>query len=160
MKTYINNYGGGERFGPGSWFPKRQLATGALEDANWIIDIGVGAGTVVAKIASNLAAKLGTKVIYRVVSNAEAADALAYGFRQAPIISKISSYEGKLFWSNIKDAKWYLNWVGEGNQILKIRVNSSFIFEKGDDVGKLFYYVTPERMKTFNSAIKSIVKTK
>ncbi|MBL7811115.1 MAG: hypothetical protein JNL57_02740 [Bacteroidetes bacterium] len=86
----------------------------------------------------------------------EAADVLANGFRQAPITSKISSYECKLFWTNIEDAKWYHNWVGEGNQILNIKVNNSFIFENGADVGRQFYYVSPERMQLFNSAIKSI----
>lgn len=102
------------------------------------------------------AAKGGTNTIYRVVSNGEAADVLANGFRQAPISSKIASYEGKLFWTNMKDAKWYHNWVGEGNQILKIKVNKGFIFENGADAGKQFYYVSPDRLNQFNSAIKSI----
>ncbi len=90
------------------------------------------------------------------MSNGEAADVLANGFRQAPISSGISSYEGKLFWTNMEDAKWYHNWVGDGNQILKIDVNNGFIFENGADVGRQFYYVSPERMPCFNSAIESI----
>lgn len=69
---------------------------------------------------------------------------------------KISSYEDKLFWTNMQNAKWYHNWVGEGNQILKIKVSNSFIFETGEDVGRQFYYVSPERLQQFNSAIKSI----
>jgi hypothetical protein len=56
----------------------------------------------------------------------------------------------------MEDAKWYHNFVGEGNQILKIKVNNSFIFENGADVGRQFYYVSPERMQLFNSAIKSV----
>jgi RHS repeat-associated protein len=99
---------------------------------------------------------LTTRTVFRVVSNGEAADLLANGFRQAPISTKIASYEGKLFWRNIDDAKWYHNWVGEGNQILKIRLKKSFIFENGTDVGRPFYYVSPERLSDFNSAIKSI----
>jgi hypothetical protein len=103
-----------------------------------------------------VAAKGGGNTIYRVVSKGEAGDVLSNGFRQAPITSGISSYEGKLFWTNMKDAKWYQNWVGEGNKILKIKVNNSFIFENGADVGRQFYYVSPERLQQFNSAIKSI----
>ncbi len=55
----INNYAGGERIGPGAWLPKRELASGALEDANWIIDVGVGVGSVSLKLLGNLVAKEG-----------------------------------------------------------------------------------------------------
>jgi len=101
-------------------------------------------------------AKVGTTTIFRVVSKGEAADILVNGFRQAPIGSKIASYEGKLFWTNMKDAKWYHNWVGDGNQIVKIKVSNSFIFENGADVGRQFYYVSKERMQLFNNAVKSV----
>ncbi|MEI9919746.1 MAG: hypothetical protein WDO14_13245 [Bacteroidota bacterium] len=97
-----------------------------------------------------------THTIYRVVSKEEAADVLVNGFRQAPISSKISSYEGKLFWSNIDDAKWFKSWKGADDVILKVKVNDSFIYENGYDAGRLFYYVNPERMSTFNSATKVI----
>ncbi|WP_288882447.1 RHS repeat-associated core domain-containing protein [Pedobacter panaciterrae] len=99
---------------------------------------------------------LTSRTIYRVVSNNEAIDILAHGFRQAPISSRISAYEGKLFWTNIDDAHWFNNWAGEGNQILKIKVNKSFIFENGTDVGRPFYFVSPEKLPNFNSAIRSI----
>ncbi len=33
---------------------------------------------------------------------------------------------------------------------------NNFIFENGTDVGKQFYYVSPERIQLFNSAVKSI----
>ena len=126
-----------------------------------LLAVGGYGGGVFGKISKELsiagdAAKTGTNTIYRVVSKGEAGDVLANGFRQAPISSGVSSYEGKLFWTNMKDAKWYQNWVGEGNQILKIKVNNSFIFENGADVGRQFYYVSPERLQQFNSAIKSI----
>jgi hypothetical protein len=94
--------------------------------------------------------------IYRVVSKGEAADVLANGFRQAPINSKISSYEGKLFWSNSRDAKWFKNWSSTDDVILKIKVDNSFIYENGYDAGRLFYFVGPDRLNTFNSAIKVI----
>jgi RHS repeat-associated protein len=95
--------------------------------------------------------------IYRIVSSGEKADVLLMnGFRQAPISSRISSYEGKLFWTNIKDAKWFNNFAGEGNHILKINVNKSFIFENGTDAGRLFNFVSPERLQQFNSAINLI----
>lgn len=47
--------------GPGAWFPKIELASGALEDANWIIDIGVGTISfkLLGKLVGNLAAKGG-----------------------------------------------------------------------------------------------------
>jgi hypothetical protein len=54
----------------------------------------------------------------------------------------------------MKDAKWFQNWLGEGNQILKIKVDKSFIFENGADAGRKFFFVSPERLKLFNSAIK------
>ncbi|RXK58566.1 hypothetical protein ESA94_18210 [Lacibacter luteus] len=107
-------------------------------------------------VRGGFAALRGTNTIFRVVSKGEAADILEYGFRQAPISSKISSYEGKLFWTNVKDAKWYRKWAGDGNQILKIKVNKGFIFENGTDAGRQFYFVAPERLNLFNSAIKSI----
>lgn len=97
-----------------------------------------------------------SSTIYRVVSTGEASDVLANGFRQAPIASKISSYEGKLFWTNLENANWYHNWVGEGNQILEINVNKSFIFEHGADAGRPFLFVSPEKLDLFNSAIRSI----
>ena len=146
----------------------RQVALGnvtGLEDGGYFLDIFTGGGkylisksmVFMEKLAlKKLAAKGGSNTIYRVVSNGEAADVLANGFRQAPISSKVASYEGKLFWTNMKDAEWYHNWVGEGNQILKIKVNNSFIFENGTDVGRQFYYVSPERMQLFNSVIKSV----
>lgn len=56
----------------------------------------------------------------------------------------------------MKNAKWYHNWVGEGNQILKIKVNNSFIFETREDVVRHFYYISPQRLQQFNSAIKII----
>ena len=102
------------------------------------------------------AAKGSTHTIYRVVSKSEAADVLANGFRQAPISSKISSYEGKLFWSNLDDANWFKSWKGADDVILKMKVNNSFMYENGYDAGRLFYYVSPDRMGTFNSAIKVI----
>lgn len=137
----------------------RQFVQDALvEGVKWY------AGGVVLKVGGKLvnlgyrAYKLrnGTTV-YRVVSKGEKVDVLAMnGFRQAPVSSGISSYEGKLFWTNVKDAKWYQNWVGEGNQIMKIKVDKSFIFENGDDVGKQFFYVSPERLEKFNSSIQLI----
>jgi len=98
-----------------------------------------------------------TNTIYRVVTNEEAADVVANGFRQPPLVSKISAYEGKLFWTNMDDANWYLNWVGkEGNTVLKVKVDGSFIFENGTDVGRQFYFVSPERLQQLNKAIINV----
>ena len=46
--------------------------------------------------------------------------------------------------------------VVDGNQIVKIKVSNSFIFENGADVGRQFYYVSKERMQLFNNAVKSV----
>jgi RHS repeat-associated protein len=124
--------------------------TGTFGSAMFLLGAIPGGG------GGRAAAKGSTHTIYRVVSKSEASDVLANGFRQAPISSKISSYEGKLFWSNLDDANWFKSWKGADDVIIKVKVNNSFIYENGYDVGRLFYYVSPERMGTFNSVIKVI----
>lgn len=114
------------------------------------------AAAIVLPILKFAKASSSTNTIYRVVTSSEAEDVLKYGFRQPPLSSKISSYEGKLFWNNLDDANWYKNWVGEGNEILKIKVDKRFIFENGTDVDRQFYFVSPERLPKFNSLIKSV----
>lgn len=95
----INNYAGGERIGPGAWLPKRQLASGALVDANWIIDLGVGVGSISFKLLGNLTARLGSTTLYRAVSMAELDDIAINGIRNA------SGYQtGKLFATTAEDA--------------------------------------------------------
>ena len=83
-------------------------AAGSLKDAGLEVALGYGAGKALNYGLQYLnAAKTSTNTIYRVVSKGEADDVLSNGFRQAPLSSGISSYEGKLFWTNMKDAKWY-----------------------------------------------------
>lgn len=147
MQNYIKAGGTLDNFG-------RPKATGRAEPNYFFEEMVIGG--IAARGVGIAYEGLTSRAIYRVVSNNEALDVLEYGFRQAPISTKIASYEGKLFWTNIDDAKWYQNWVGEGNQILKIKVNKSFIFENGTDVGRPFYFVSPERLSDFNSAIRSI----
>jgi RHS repeat-associated protein len=113
-----------------------------------------------AALAKSGLERLATKTLYRVVSPGEAADVMLHGFRQAPIEAKISSYEGKLFWGTGENAKWYHNWAGSDNVVLKIKVDKGFIFELGEDVGRRFYFVSPERLEEFNKAIKSIKQVK
>ncbi|MCS3557660.1 MULTISPECIES: RHS repeat domain-containing protein [unclassified Sphingobacterium] len=74
----INNYAGGARFGPGAWLVKRQLASGALEDANWIIDVGLGVGTLSYKLIGNLVARNASKGVHLVYEGIDAAGKVRY----------------------------------------------------------------------------------
>ena len=96
--------------------------------------------------------------IYRVMSKAEADDVLKFGFRQPLLSSKISTYEGKLFWTNLDDAKWYKEWLNGDDVIMRIEVNNKFIYENGTDVGRRFLYTAPERLNSFNNNIWSLKK--
>lgn len=124
----------------------------ALYGASAALDVAGIAGITRAlvKTGARLLAR-NTHQIFRVVSKAEASDILANGFR-----SQLGSYEGKLFWSNMDDARWFQNWAGAENSILKINVSNTFIYENGYDAGRLFYYVSPDRMRTLNSATKGV----
>ena len=128
----------------------------AASDVFAIRALATGIGKAVVSSGAKAIAEGSSHTIYRVVSKSEASDVLANGFRQAPISSKISSYEGKLFWSSIDDANWFKSWKGADDVILEVNVNGNFIYENGYDAGRLFYYISPERVDTFNAAIKAM----